>query len=244
MLINDLKLFGLEEKEASIYLALLELGSANIQQISKKSKVKRTTVYDIIESLKAKGMVSATRKSNKILFVAAEPAKLEEELECKKTTLKKIMPELLSIANVIGAKPKIKFYEGEEGIKEVYRDTLKYPQSELLAWVAEAAVTAFDEEFLNDYYLPKRVKNKIWVRAIAPDKKYMQKYKGLDQKSLRTTKLIDAEQFPLNVEINLYGKNKIAIMSFTEKMSLIIESREIFTTLTSIFESQWSLLAR
>jgi hypothetical protein len=70
----------------------------------------------------------------------------------------------------------------------------------------------------------------------------MQSYKGQDEKSLRRTKLIDPEQFPLSVEINLYGRNKIGIMSFAEQVSLIIESDKISATLRSIFLSQWENL--
>lgn len=242
MLQQELIKLGLNEKEVKIYLALLELGEGNIQQISKKSKVKRTTVYDIIESLKEKGLLGQTTRKKRIYYLAEDPRKLEDNLEDKKNIFRKVLPELLSITNILDKKPKIKYYEGGEGIKEVYRDTLKYPNQELLAWVSAEAVSSFDPEFLNEYYLPRRLKNKIWVRAIAPNKPYMQKYKLLDEKSLRRTKLISIENIPLEVEINLYGNNKIAIMSFEEKLSLIIESKKIFNTLKSIFEMNWKLL--
>ena len=58
---------------------------------------------------------------------------------------------------------------------------------------------------------------KNWVCAIASNEPFMQHYKGLDEKSLRKTKLVSTHQFPVEVEINLYGKNKIAVMSFSEK---------------------------
>jgi sugar-specific transcriptional regulator TrmB len=239
MLLQELNKLGLNEKEAKAYLALLELGEASIQQISKKSGIKRTTVYDIIESLRQKGLLSSISKNKKTLFFAENPAKIEESLDEKKNVLRKILPELLSITNLMEKKPKIRYFEGIEGIKDVYRDTLNYPDQELLAWVSEEAVIAFDEEFLNDYYLPKRINKKIWVRAIAPDKDYMQKYKGLDEKSLRKTKLVSMEKFPIEVEINLYGKHKIGIMLFSEKIGLIIESKKIYNTLKSVFEMNW-----
>jgi sugar-specific transcriptional regulator TrmB len=240
---KELEKLGLDNKEASVYLALLELGEGNIQQIAKKSGVKRTTVYDIIESLKKKRLLSSARKKKKELFYAENPKRLEDELEEKKHTLRQILPELLSITNSLDKKPKVRFYEGIEGIKEVYKDALNYPDQELLAWVSEEAIIFFDEKFLNEYYLPKRLEKKIWVRAIAVDNVYMQKYKGLDEKSLRKTKLVSAEQFPLKVEINLYAKNKITFMSFSEKIGLIIESQKIYTTLKSIFEMNWQALS-
>ena len=242
MISHDLQQFGLSEKEAKVYMALLELGESSIGQITQKSGVKRTTVYDVIEDLKASSLVGMVKKGKKTLYFAEDPRSLEEKLEEKKASLKRMLPELLSIANFLDNKPRIRFYEGKEGIKEVYKDTLKYPDQELLAWVAEEAIEAFDESFLNDYYLPRRVEKKIWVRAIAPDLPLMQQYKGQDIPSLRKTRLIDAKRFPIDAEINLYGRNKIAIMSFSEQTSLIVESEKIHRTLTSIFECQWESL--
>lgn len=242
MLINDLEKLGLNDKEAKVYLALLELGEANIQEIAKKSSIKRTTVYDIVESLKNKGLLSLIQKNKKIIYLAEDPRKLEGILEEKKETLKKALPELLSITNLLDKKPGTRFYEGLDGIKEIYKDTLRYPDQELLAWVSESAILGLDEKFLNEYYLKKRLEKKIWVRAIAPDREYMQKYKGMDEKSLRRTKLISADEFPFEVEINLYGRNKIGIMAFEEKIGLIIESQKIFNTLKSIFELNWKSL--
>jgi sugar-specific transcriptional regulator TrmB len=242
-MINVLEKLGLNEKEARVYLALLELGESNIQGLSAKSSVKRTTVYDILESLKEKGLITEITKNKKTILMAEDPRKIENILDEKKDTFKRVLPELLSITNVLDNKPKIKFYEGINGIKDVYRDTLNYPDQELLAWVSNEAIHSFDEEqkFL-DYYLEKRKDKKIWVRAVAPDNEEMQNYKGLDEKSLRRTKLVSQEEFPFEVEINLYGRRKIGIMSFGEKLGLIIESEKLYKTLHSIFELNWKML--
>lgn len=241
MLFEDLTKFGLDEKEAKVYLALLELGEANVEQISKKSGVKRTTVYDILDSLKEKQLLGQINKDKKVLFFAEDPRKIEESLDEKKGVFHRILPELLSISNLIDKKPKIRFFEGADGIRSVYRDTLKYPDQELLAWVCEEAIHHFDPKFLNDYYISQRLAKKIWVRAIAPNLPEMQEYKGLDQKALRRTRLFD-KGLDLDIEINLYGKNKIGLMSFEEKFGLIIESEKIFNTLRSIFEMNWNSL--
>lgn len=242
MLNKDLELIGLGEKEAKTYLAALELGQSNIQQIAKKSGIKRTTVYDIIESLKKKGLLTQANRGKKTFFSASNPHKLEDDLEEKRHVLKRMLPELLSMANTLDAKPKVQFFEGFEGIKEVYKDTLHFPDQELLAWVSNEAIGVFDSDFLNNHYLPKRVVKKIWVRAIAPDVQEMQGYKEIDENSLRKTRLTDAQAFPLKIEINLYGKNKIAVMSFEEKFGMIIESQKFFETLKSIFEMNWRAL--
>jgi len=242
MLSKDLEKIGFSEKEAKLYLAALELGRSNIQQLSRKSEIKRTTVYDIIESLKRKGFLVQAIKNKKVYFSAVDPRKLEDEMEEKSKITKKTVPQLLAIANAIDSKPKINFFEGWNGIKEIYKDTLRYSGQELLAWVAEDAVAHFDIDFLNNFYLPKRLEKKIWVRAIASDASYMREYHKIDEKSLRKTRLAGTDYFGLNVEINIYGKNNTAFMSFEEKFGIIIESKKIHDTLKNIFEMNWNSL--
>jgi len=242
MIIEDLKQFGFEEKEAQLYMCLLELGEANIARISKKSGIKRTTCYDIIESLKKRGLVSVISKKKRLYYFAEDPRKMERSLEEKKHLLVSMLPQLLSVANLIDKKPKIRYFEGIEGIKDVYRDTLNYPKQETVAWVSDDAVKFFDIDWLWNFYVLKRVEKKIWQRSIAPDVAYLKNVKAHDQAHLRQTRLISPKKFPFQVEINLYGGTSIGIMSFREQIGLIIESEKIYTTLKSIFEAHWSSL--
>lgn len=236
---KNLQALGLNKKEAGVYLAVLELGEASIGALVKKSGIKRTTAYDIIGSLREKGLLTLTKNKKRTRYLAEDPRVLEHRLEEQKRTFRDMLPELLAITNSIDRKPRIRYYEGLDGIKEVYKDVLRHPDMELLAWVPEEAVEKFDEQFLNEYYIPRRTEKKIWQRVIAPDMPSMRKYRDLDQQSLRRTRLIPAEKFPLDVEISLYGERKIAVMSFEEGMGMIIESKKLFTTLKSIFEMNW-----
>ena len=244
MIIEDLIKIGLEKKEAQLYLCLLELGETNIARISKKSGIKRTTCYDIIESLKAKGLISTIVKRARIFYFAEDPRKLERQLDEKKNILSNILPQLLSVANLIDKKPIIRYFEGIEGIKDVYRDTLSYPKQETLAWISAEAIDHFDIDWLWNFYVLKRIENKIWQRSIAPNIPYLKNVKAFDQKHLRQTRLVSPREFPFQVEINLYSNDRIGIMSFGEQFGLIIESKKIYTTLKSIFEGHWKSLEK
>jgi hypothetical protein len=169
---------------------------------------------------------------------------LEQFLDEKRHMLKGILPELLSVTNLIDKKPKIRYFEGIEGIKDAYRDTLNFPDQETLAWASQEAVKYFDPEWLRNVYLPKRVESKIWQRTIAPDNPEIRSFTEKDREHLRQTRFIPKEQIPFEVEINLYGKQNIAIMSFEEKIGLIIESKKIYNTLKSIFEMNWNSLEK
>ncbi|KKR21244.1 MAG: Transcriptional regulator, TrmB [Candidatus Moranbacteria bacterium GW2011_GWA2_39_41] len=242
MIIEDLIKIGLDKKEAQLYLCLLELGETNLARISQKSNIKRTTCYDIVESLKNKGLISVTTRKKRVYYVAEDPRKMERQLEEKKHVLNSILPQLLSVANFIDKKPAIRYFEGTEGIKDVFRDTLNFPKQEILAWVSEEAVEHFDINWLWNFYVTKRAEKKIWSRSIAPDVPYLKNVKTFDQAHLRQSRLISSKDFPFQVEINLYSNDRIGIMSFREKFGLIIESKQIYTTLKSIFEAHWKSL--
>lgn len=239
---SDLKNTGLNTKEATTYLAVLELGETSMGQLVKKSKLKRTTLYDIVESLKDKGLISTTKRNKKILYVADNPNKLVEQMEERKQALEKIIPELLAITNSIPNKPKVRYFEGIEGIKEVYRDILRYPDQKMYAWLSESMITGFDTTFVTDYYIPKRLEKRIWAEVIASKTSVGQDFKSRDLATLRKTRLLDGSRFPLSIEISLYGKDRIGFMSIEDKLGLIVESEPIANTLKSIFKAQWELL--
>ena len=238
----DLQEAGLNDKEAQVYLSLLELGETSIQRISEKSGIKRTTLYHIIDDLKNKALIGTTIKKSKKYFFAEDPRLIGKQMEERRKKFENILPELLSISNLIDNKPKIRYFEGAEGIKEVFRDTLNFPKQETLAWISMDAVKYFDMDWILKTYVPQRVEKKIWQRAIASDQPYIKKVKEDDQKQLRQMKLISSKEFPFEVEINLYGNSNVGIMSFEEQIGIIIESKKIHTTLKSFFELHWKML--
>lgn len=229
--------FGLSDKESEIYLACLELGTSGVNEITIKANVKRTTVYDILTSLQQKSLVGQTQKGKKRLFYAEEPEKLGKLLEEKQNKLTEILPILKSFYNTAGSKPKIRYYEGKDGLKQVYRDTLTF-NGELVAFVTENIIKYLGDDFA-DEYINRRTKAKITVRVIAPDTDEMKEYKNGDQKFLKETQLVPHDKFPFTIEMNIYG-NKIAFMSFRESMGIIIESNEIAHNMRLLFELAWA----
>lgn len=242
MLQKDLEKLGFETKEAKLYLALLELGEAGIIDIARKSGLKRTTVYHILDTLKLRGLVSQTKSNKKIRYIAEDPRSIGQEINEKEKLFEKTLPGLMSIANMFEKKPVIKYYEGLNGIKEAYRDELTCKNGgEIICWWSEG-YTIVGDDFFYDFYMPERIKNKIRLRTISPDNSFARKEKEDDKKTLREVRLADLEPIFAELEISLYNKNKTSIKSFHDKFALIIESRALFNTLKNIFELQWKSL--
>jgi sugar-specific transcriptional regulator TrmB len=237
MLLEELKNAGLSENEAKVYLAALELGETSVYRLAKKSGVKRTTTYLAVENLKEKGLMSESMRDNVIVCYAENPKKLTERLEEKKNALEKIMPELLAFTNLIDKKPKIRYFEGKEAYKEVFSDVLKYPDSEMLGTFNEKF---WDwENYFTEYFMPKRKEKKIWARILFMDSTELQSISQKINEYLSQVRLVSSEKFKIQIEMVVYGKDKVGFVSYEEEMAIIVESQKIHDTQKSFFEVIW-----
>ena len=74
---------GLTGIEARIYYAIVELGSVMAGDISIKTGIHRRSVYDAVQRLIEKGMISYIKMNNRKYFQAVHPKKLAEIMEEK-----------------------------------------------------------------------------------------------------------------------------------------------------------------
>ena len=119
-----LEKIGLNEKEAKVYLALLELGTASAYGIAPKANLKRPITYIVLESLMQKGLVTRVPQVRKALYVAEDPNKLLGEVRHKEELLKRFMPSLEVLYNARKEKPRVQLFEGIAGIRSVYEKVL------------------------------------------------------------------------------------------------------------------------
>src|SRR3989344_470827 len=129
--IQDLLKIGLTEGESKVYLALIELGSSTVGPIVKKSGVAYSNIYDILQRLMEKGLVSYIIKNKTKHFQAVSPANLldylekkEEEINNQKKLLKNFLPRLEELQKL---KPEqdAEIFIGIKGLKSAYEKLLK-----------------------------------------------------------------------------------------------------------------------
>lgn len=98
-LLITLQNYGFSEKEAKVYLTVLELGTSIASTIARRSEIKRVTVYTILDDLKKKGIANETTKDDIKYYSVISPDILLKQLEQKYESFKEKVPELLSLAN-------------------------------------------------------------------------------------------------------------------------------------------------
>jgi len=237
-IIQNLRELGLSENEVKVYLATLELGGGLASEISKKAGVERVNTYHLLNQLILEGLVYKGERKNTLIFVAQGPAKLEAKAIEKLSSIRKILPELSALENLNQVKPKVGYFEGVEGIKQVFEDTLDLPKgAETLAYSYHKLDNQYLSEYIKDY-IPRRVKKGITQRCIIErSEESLELMKG-DKAELRECRLIDIEKFPFKNQINIYG-DKMFIASYRDLMAVVIESKEVVDTQKAIFELAW-----
>jgi HTH-type transcriptional regulator, sugar sensing transcriptional regulator len=241
---EKLEKLGFSTKEADVYLALLELGSAIVSDVAKRSGKNRSTTYVLLESLAEKGFVSISEKNNVKLFSVTPPERLVQymqDLVKKHTELvglaHNLLPELKSLYVGIGPKPRVQFFEGTEGLKTAYEDTLTSKET-IRAYASIENMHKALPDYFPEYY-NRRAKQNIAIRAIFPDTPASQERIKHNKTEARESLLVPSAKYAFSPEINIYD-NKIVFMSLAEKFSLIIESQELSDALKKVFELSWA----
>lgn len=240
---DALKSIGLSDREVGVYIALLGLGKGTVTQITRKAGINRTTGYDILDSLLAKGVISISGKEPKQEYIAEAPGKiisyLKEEIEKDKERLaraEKLIPELETLHNVAG-RPSVRFYEGVDGLRQVYEDTLT-SREPIRAYATVDDMHKGLPNYFPEYY-KRRAGAGIAIRAIVPGTEIGKDRKTQDAKEMRATALVPQDKFYFHPEINIYD-NKVMIASWREKLGIIIESAEIADAMKKIYELAWA----
>jgi len=91
---NQFKELGFTDRETRVYLALIELGSSTVGPISKKTKLQPSKIYETIEKLIEKGLVSYTLVSKTKHFQASNPREIIKMIDNKKKRFEEVVKAL------------------------------------------------------------------------------------------------------------------------------------------------------
>jgi len=240
---KSLEMLNFAEKEAQVYLALLELGKGTVSEISRKAGINRTTGYDILDTLISKGLASISGKEPKQEYAAESPEIITKMVTEKFNQAKaefdaaqELMPSLKSLHNTTG-RPRVRFYEGTAGLKEVYEDTLTSTEP-IRAYATVDDMHRALPNYFPEYYR-RRAGKGIAIRAIIPKTEIGMERGRRDPEEMRETAFVPPDTYYFSPEINIYD-NKIMIASWREKLGIIIESTEISDAMKKIYELSWA----
>ncbi len=239
-MIERLKELGLDGKKAKVYMALLQNRGMSASEIAKTTKLKRPTVYDLLDELMERNLVSAGFAGNVKIFSAEDPEKITADLAGLLEKAEAIMPDLKRLYEQNPGRPRVKYYEGVDGIKTVCEDILNVKAGEYHYFGSLHEMFMSTGWDYQDYYVKRRIKKGIWSNAIRiREKEVDDEFMKSGDKNLRRVRF-----FPGHIDDDIPAlfiyDNKIAIHSgLQENFGMIIESRELSNLMRAVWKCVW-----
>jgi HTH-type transcriptional regulator, sugar sensing transcriptional regulator len=233
---------GLNGKEIRIYLALLPLGSAPASVLGKKTNIVRSTAKYTCDQLQRKKLVSVGNKNGTDWYTAEPPKKifllLEEQkrlLVQKTAAAERILSELEHLHHPESTMPKVQFFEGIEGLIDLYENILKI-NSPIDSFEDKGDMVEFFPEYV-PVWVAKRVALKIPNRVISPSDN---PYNISNPEKFIEGHLLDRNKYPFTGDIKITG-DCVAICSFQKNhpVGIFIQHQDIANNFRLIFEQLW-----
>jgi sugar-specific transcriptional regulator TrmB len=237
---------GLNDKEAALYMLLLEKGELPPQELVKLTKLKRPTVYANLNTLVKKGLVVLIDKGKKLHAYPQEPSKLLdvakktlEDAQTAHSSLVTLLPKLLSDYTLNVKKPIVSVYEGVEGLKTIYNEMLRVKEP-IYAMLQYAEVDEELKKWLDTTFTRKRVELKIPVKTIVNGLK-VENYIEQSKEVYRSVAHVTDPSFTIHHEVAIFGNN-IAFIDHKKGENLIgvlISHPLMAATMRGWFELSW-----
>ncbi len=238
MLEKYLQEIGLSDKEAAVYSSLLQVDNDSVLDLSKKTKINRTTIYPVLDSLAKKGLISEVKIDKKVRYHAEPPERLETYVERQKVILdeqskrlKDIIPQLKSVQREAGERPIVKYFEGREGIissfDEFFRSSdendtvyLIYPFD-----LIKGLFTDSEREKYRKLRIDRNIKSKTIYTSSSVER-------PTDNTGDRFR--IDGERYPITCDISIF-KDRVRISTLDSSLSgIFIVSKDFAETMKSL----------
>jgi len=245
-----LEKIGLTGNEIKAYLALMDLGASSVGDIIKKSGVASSKVYELLDKLMEKGLVSTHLEANIKYFKAANPQRLKEFLDSRienlkedEQELKKILPELISRFESQKKEIEIELFKGYKGVRTVFYDMLNELNKGdkfLVIGGGDQPTTNENTKLFFEQMHKKRAEKGIILRIIFSESRRK------SYKLMRAFKHTIARFLPYGTPstINIYDDTTILLVMSPSPAAIRIKDKQITESYRRYFEQMWKLAKR
>jgi len=245
---KKLETLGFSESEAQVYLAMLPRGSMSIQEITEACGLPRSTVALVLEKFLESGVIKSYTRGKRRQFFAENTDNLmnflvkeEREIRLKKLNIQKLLPDL-DMLHFLKANESIqaRFLQGEEGLKNLYNETLKLKNgSEILRISVLAEKFTVIPDFLKGYVKLKNKKN-ITTKLLIPESALGKIVKAGDSEDMRETRFLSKDLYDPSGQIAIWGE-KVSFTTWDKGLNTIIIENKFFSEMMQmIFINLWN----
>jgi len=240
-----LRKIGLSDGEVKVYKALLELGATSINNIHEKVGIDRRNIYDILNKLIERGLVSYTQSNGKRTFKSSNPDKILSYLEEKKSDLdnvkKEVMKIIPDIQDIFKSRKENVFaeiFKGAEGIKAVWDDMLNYPS---IYWIGSGFYVPDKFPAFWEDWNKRRIKKKVKSYHLFRHEK---REDFLKKKGKFIGKFLPQEFSGNHTVTAIYGDKMVQMLLGDSLFAFVIESKELAENYKAYHKYLWNNVAK
>lgn len=236
-----LEKIGLTENEASVYISLLELGTTTTGPLTRHSNLHSSRVYEALNSLIEKGLVSFTIISNRKHFSAAEPGKLLDILDEEKREISEILPQLRGIKKEKFPEQKSVIFQGYKGVRTVYDNMVRSlsKNDEILVFGARGREESFMSDTFFKEYTSRRINKGIKLKILFNEDA---KETGKFYSNLKNT---EVRYMPKGIKtpaaVDIYKTSINILVLKPEPLVFVITSKQTADSYREFFGMMWNV---
>ena len=233
---KTLSKLGLSPSEIKIYLQLVKKGASYANKISRETKINRSNIYDALDRLVAKGLISLITK-NKVKWFEARPPNalltlVQEQEENLQETKKRLVKEIKDLSIEENKKLEATIFTGKKGLRMIFEEMLEVKKPISIIAAELQFKKLFGPYF--DLWHKKRIQGNIAQRSIFPHA-----FKGkLQQKTYLQYKFVD-DEFTNPTTTIIYGSNCVFVQWSQEPLAIKVQSKNIATSHLNYFNMVW-----
>ncbi|MEO5927652.1 MAG: helix-turn-helix domain-containing protein [Patescibacteria group bacterium] len=234
---------GLSQDEARVYAALLEYGPQGAGELlSRLSPMKRGLLYKTLERLTERKLALQKEMRGKFQFFPESPDSLVAIAKAHAaqagqvaSDLEAALPELKTKYNLSTERPTVRFFEGKEGLRELYEDKISSGASKL-TFIRTARARDYRDLFGTWFsnYLQRQTEAGMKVTALTVDDEHANHDARIDKARGVNRVWVRPEDYSAPIEIDTYG-DKVQIVSFGKEVSgILIENASLALAMREI----------
>jgi len=234
--------FGLSVKEAKIYITLLELGTATAFEVASRSGVNRSSTYVVLEALSKRGLAGLSGGEKVRRYTAVSPEALAQmsHVTAKKheqvaINIKSILPELSALHRNVEIRPRIRTFDGTQGLIYAMTEFLSTDEKVLRAFSSGENIMKLPMPFIVKW-ATQRVKNKIELKSMFLDNEASKKLVASYPLMYKAVYVL-SKDYPVQFDM-MIDSNKVAylVVNGDKTTVIIIDSREIGSVMKGVFD--------
>jgi sugar-specific transcriptional regulator TrmB len=239
---KQLEEFGLNTKEANVYVALLQHGAAPASVVANRVELNRSTTYVQLKSLLAYGLISTFKDGKKTFFSAESPLNLERlleqrisTLEQKKSQIELFLPGLLDSFSQHSIKPIIRNFQGKDGLAAMRNEVFTSADAKIrIITNYDDLLKTFSKKELQYYSAQRKQQSTasyvLYTMAGGDD------FTPFEYQRLQR---VTTKSKPFGCDVYIYGNTVSFAAMKHEVVGVSIDQADIAATMKTLFDTYW-----